>query len=216
MFRFSIRALLILTILVALPLMIYLPRPLTLKSLPNAQPSTEVQSLVKRYKLSDFQYISDDFLNHEDYFHEYSHVLVSHQADGTIVRELVVGQGSEQAPFEILGGRAKLHDSIPTLDELNKFSTIDEFESLFGWQKMYDTYGNLSDGWFSCLTYSGFAIVNNQIRVTWVHLYVSRDPSFDEESSFIIAEEHGGWEIHGRDLIQMTYEINGNFTPKAK
>ena len=218
MFRFSIRALLILTILVALPLMIYLPRPLTLKSLPNAQPSTEVQSLVKRYKLSDFQYISDDFLNHEDYFQEYSYVLVSQQTNGTIVRELVVGQNGneiEQAqgppPFEHLAGRAKLHDSIPTLEELNKFSTIDEFESLFGWQKMYDTYGNLSEGWYSCLSYSGFVIVNNQIRVTWVHLNVSRDPSFDEESSFIIAEEHGGWEIHRRDLIQMTYEINGNF-----
>ena len=158
MFRYSIRALLALTVLVAIPLMMFSQKRLTLRTLPNAQPSTAVQSLVHPYRLSDFRYISEDFLNHEDYFQVYSYVLVSQQTNGTIVRELVVGQNGneiEQAqgppPFEHLAGRAKLHDSIPTLEELNKFSTIDEFESLFGWQKMYDTYGNLSEGWYSCL-----------------------------------------------------------------
>ena len=204
-FRYSIRTLLILTILVAVTLMMFSPKRLTLRTLPNAQPSTAVQPLVHPHRLSDFRYISEDFLNHEDYFQEYSYVLVSRHADGTIVRELVVGQNGNEIgqaqdppPFEHLAGRAKLHESIPTLKELNRFSTIDEFESLFGWKKMFDTYGNSSEGWFSCLTYSGFVIVKNEIRVTWVHLYVNRDPDPDDDS-YIIAEEHGGWKIHARD-----------------
>ncbi len=182
MFRYSIRTLLILTILVAIPLMIFSPRPLTLKSLPNVQPSTEVQRLATRYKLSDFRYISEDDPSHEHYDQEYSHVLISKQADGTIDRELVAsrfdgdgfpGKGPGIAPF---GGWAKLHDSIPTLEELNGFSTIDEFENLFGWTKMYDTRGSRHDGWSSCLTYRGFVIVDDQIQVTCVHLYLGSVP----------------------------------------
>ena len=194
MFRFKIKTLLLITTAVALICYRLMPSPpLTLKTLPGAPLSGGFLPLAVGYRGSENRVSTigsnmDDSATQE---FEYTCVSVYRTSDNAIHREL-----TGPAPnYNHFTGGALLLKSIPEFETIEQFTTVQEFEQIFG------NVCGIQDAWEENGTsqavadWRGCVIVSDYLRVVSVVAHFT--------------DNGEGWQISSRAIREGEYRSTG-------
>ena len=194
--RFGIKTLLIVTIVGALvALVLAPPSPLTLSTLPYAEPSDVLRKLTPTYRASEWLFETDSRFNVdetvEDFLgQEYSRVKIARDHQGEIVRELVVDVGTNDK--QDLRATAALMDSLAPFEELRELKSVGQLDAVFGKSKRGSIEHVDFEEFHAVQYWGGFVIEGENIRVVLVTACVAKNGEDD-------------WELFQRDIRESVF-----------
>ncbi len=199
MLRFGLKTLLFITAIGAVVVYVFNPAPpLTLETLPNAQPTGELQRLAVGFRGNENRVANNDSVTDLSSSGEleFTHALVSNTSATGIRRELVVGISEpNNTRIDTLRAPTVLLTSIPKFEVVEQLTTIEEFEQIFGKSGDFKDGWGGNGSWHSSENWRGCVIIDDHLRVVSVFAQTS--------------DTGDGWHISSRTIREGTYRSTG-------